>query len=39
MSRTAKTVEHWDTIQPIDLFGRLYALATGGEVRSANNPY
>ncbi len=32
-------VEHWDSIQPIDLFGRLYALVTGGKVRNDNGTY
>ena len=32
-------VEHWDSIQPIDFFGRLYALVTGGKVRNDNGPY
>ncbi|MEM6295927.1 MAG: nuclear transport factor 2 family protein [Myxococcota bacterium] len=32
-------VEHWDSIQPIDGFGRLYYLMTGGTVRNANGTY
>jgi len=32
-------VEHWDSIQPIDRFGRLYALLTGGKVRNSNGTY
>ncbi len=32
-------VEHWDSIQPIDGFGRFYALMTGGKVRNANGSY
>ena len=32
-------VEHWDSIQPIDLFGRLYAIFTGGRVRNDNGSY
>ena len=32
-------VEHWDSIQPIDLFGRVYALFTGGRVRNDNGTY
>jgi len=34
-----KIVEHWDSVQPIDLFGRLYALFTGGAVRNQNGTY
>lgn len=29
-------VEHWDAIQPIDGFMRLYAFFTGGSVKNAN---
>ncbi len=32
-------VEHWDSIQPIDLFGRFYTLMTGGKVRNDNGTY
>ncbi|MEM8708996.1 MAG: nuclear transport factor 2 family protein [Actinomycetota bacterium] len=32
-------VEHWDAIQPIDRFGRIYALMVGGKVRNANGTY
>ncbi|MEM7093145.1 MAG: nuclear transport factor 2 family protein [Actinomycetota bacterium] len=32
-------VEHWDAVQPIDLFGRLYTLFTGGRVRNDNGTY
>ena len=32
-------VEHWDSVQPIDLFGRIYALVTGGKVRNDNGTY
>ena len=32
-------VEHWDSVQPIDLFGRLYALVSGGTVRNDNGTY
>ena len=32
-------VEHWDSIQPIDLFGRLYTLTSGGRVRNTNGSY
>lgn len=32
-------VEHWDSVQPIDRFGRVYALLTGGKVRNANGSY
>ena len=34
-----QVVEHWDAIQPIDRFGRIYALMTGGKVRNANGTY
>ena len=32
-------VEHWDSVQPIDLFARFYVLLTGGRVRNDNGPY
>ena len=32
-------VEHWDSVQPIDRFGRFYALMTGGRVRNTNGSY
>ncbi len=32
-------VEHWDSVQPVDLFGRLYALVSGGRVRNSNGTY
>ncbi|MEM7322069.1 MAG: nuclear transport factor 2 family protein [Actinomycetota bacterium] len=32
-------VEHWDSIQPMDLFGRVYSLFTGGTVRNKNGTY
>jgi len=32
-------VEHWDAIQPIDTFGRLYVMLTGGRVRNDNGTY
>jgi predicted SnoaL-like aldol condensation-catalyzing enzyme len=32
-------VEHWDSIQPMDRFARLYALMVGGKVRNANGSY
>lgn len=32
-------VEHWDSVQPIDLFGRFYALVAGGRVRNDNGTY
>ena len=32
-------VEHWDSIQPIDLFARLYTLVSGGKVRNDNGTY
>ncbi len=34
-----KIVEHWDSIQPIDLFGRFYMLVSGGRVRNDNGTY
>ena len=34
-----EVVEHWDSIQPIDLFGRFYALFSGGRVRNDNGPF
>lgn len=32
-------VEHWDSVQPIDGFGRMFALFTGGAVRNQNGTY
>lgn len=32
-------VEHWDAIQPIDLFARIYTLVSGGRVRNTNGTY
>ena len=32
-------VEHWDSIQPMDRFGRIYALMVGGKVRNGNASY
>lgn len=32
-------VEHWDSVQPMDLFGRFYALVSGGRVRNDNGTY
>ncbi|MDJ0770115.1 MAG: nuclear transport factor 2 family protein [Ilumatobacter sp.] len=32
-------VEHWDSIQPIDLFARFYILVSGGRVRNDNGTY
>ena len=31
-----KITDHWDAIQPIDTFMRLYALLTGGKLRNHN---
>ncbi|MEM9202670.1 MAG: nuclear transport factor 2 family protein [Actinomycetota bacterium] len=36
---TGQIVEHWDSIQPMDRFGRLYALMVGGKVRNQNGSY
>ena len=32
-------VEHWDSIQPMDLFARFYTLVSGGRVRNNNGTY
>ncbi|MEM9466883.1 MAG: nuclear transport factor 2 family protein [Actinomycetota bacterium] len=32
-------VEHWDAIQPIDRFARVYTLMAGGKVRNDNGTY
>ncbi|MEL6890471.1 MAG: nuclear transport factor 2 family protein [Actinomycetota bacterium] len=37
--KDGQLVEHWDSIQPIDFFGRFYALVTGGKVRNDNGSY
>lgn len=34
-----EVVEHWDSIQPMDLFTRFYALVSGGRVRNENGTY
>ncbi len=34
-----EVVEHWDSIQPIDLFARFYGLVAGGRVRNDNGTY
>lgn len=34
-----RLVEHWDAMQPIDLFGRCYLLLTGGIVRNGNGSF
>ena len=34
-----KLVEHWDAVQPIDLFMRLYAAFAGGQTRNPNGFY
>ena len=37
--RDGKIVEHWDTLQPIDGFMRLYVLLNGGKIRNANGVF
>lgn len=32
-------VEHWDAVQPLDTFMRLYALLTGGRIRNNNGVF
>lgn len=32
-------VEHWDSVQPMDLFARLYVVLSGGRVRNDNGTY
>lgn len=32
-------VEHWDSIQALDRFGRMYALLAGGKVRNDNGSF
>lgn len=34
-----RVVEHWDSIQPMDLFARFYSLVSGGRVRNENGTY
>ncbi|MES9969856.1 MAG: nuclear transport factor 2 family protein [Candidatus Thiodiazotropha sp.] len=34
-----KIVEHWDSIQAIDLSMRIYALLNGGKIRNANGVF
>ena len=37
--RDGLIVEHWDSIQPMDRFTRVYALLAGGKVRNDNGSY
>ncbi len=37
--QNGELVEHWDSIQPMDLFARCYVLLTGGRVRNNNGSY
>ena len=37
--KDGKIVEHWDAIQAIDSFMRLYALFTGGAIRNPNGVF
>ena len=37
--RDGQIVEHWDSIQPIDGFMRLYVLLTGGKIRNPNGVF
>lgn len=39
MIRDGKIVEHWDTLQPIDAFMRLYVLLNGGKIRNSNGVF
>jgi len=34
-----KIVEHWDAVQPLDLFMRFYNLLTGGAIRNKNGVF
>lgn len=34
-----KLVEHWDAVQPLDWFSRLYALFIGGRIRNGNGVF
>ena len=37
--RDGKIVEHWDAIQALDGFMRLYALMNGGKIRNSNGVF
>jgi predicted SnoaL-like aldol condensation-catalyzing enzyme len=37
--KDGKIVEHWDSIQGLDGFMRLYALISGGDIRNANGVF
>lgn len=37
--RNGEIVEHWDSLQPLDGFMRLYALMTGGKIRNENGVF
>jgi predicted SnoaL-like aldol condensation-catalyzing enzyme len=34
-----RVVEHWDSVQPIDLINRFYATFTGGKIRNPNGVF
>ncbi|MCG8620039.1 MAG: nuclear transport factor 2 family protein, partial [Desulfobacterales bacterium] len=34
-----KIVEHWDSIQPLDVFMRFYAWMNGGDIRNKNGVF
>ena len=37
--KDGKLVEHWDAVQPLDMFMRFYALLTGGAIRNTNGVF
>lgn len=37
--QNGKIVEHWDSIQTLDGFMRLYALISGGKIRNSNGVF
>lgn len=34
-----RVVEHWDSVQPIDLVNRIYAVFSGGSIRNSNGVF
>lgn len=37
--KDGEIVEHWDSLQPLDLFMRFYILLTGGNIKNSNGVF